>query len=94
MVFNPVNISHNLWDNLGAAGWRTRFVVSYPEFPESHVLTPGRYVGAEDVVDDGEPFEEKMGRLTKRLGVQFRESEKLEGEITDNLKKLGYGITG
>jgi type I restriction enzyme M protein len=58
------------------------------------VLTPGRYVGAEDVVDDGEPFEEKMGRLTRRLGEQFRESERLEGEITGNLEKLGYGIKG
>ncbi|GAB6285339.1 MAG: class I SAM-dependent DNA methyltransferase [Methanoregula sp.] len=54
------------------------------------VLTPGRYVGAEDVVDDGEPFDEKMGRLTARLGEQFRESERLEGEISGNLKKLGY----
>jgi len=56
------------------------------------VLTPGRYVGAEDVVDDGEPFEEKMGRLTAKLGEQFRESERLEGEIVGNLKKQGYDI--
>jgi type I restriction enzyme M protein len=59
-----------------------------------YVLTPGRYVGAEDVVDDGEPFEEKMGRLAMRLGEQFRESERLEKEISGNLKKLGYGIKG
>jgi len=56
------------------------------------VLTPGRYVGAEDVVDDGEPFEEKMGRLAARLGEQFRESERLEGEIRENLKDWGYQI--
>lgn len=56
------------------------------------VLTPGRYVGAEDVVDDGEPFEEKMGRLTRKLGEQFRESERLEREIEGNLKGLGYRI--
>ncbi|MCX6690845.1 MAG: class I SAM-dependent DNA methyltransferase, partial [Methanoregula sp.] len=56
------------------------------------VLTPGRYVGAEDIVDDGEPFEEKMGRLAVRLGEQFRESEKLTSEIKNNLNELGYQI--
>ena len=55
------------------------------------VLTPGRYVGAEDIVDDGEPFEEKMGRLTAKLGKQFRESERLEKEILINLSRLKYG---
>ena len=54
------------------------------------VLTPGRYVGTEDVVDDGEPFDEKMGLLTMRLGEQFRESERLEKEISGNLIILGY----
>ncbi|MFA5331341.1 MAG: class I SAM-dependent DNA methyltransferase [Methanoregula sp.] len=56
------------------------------------VLTPGRYVGAEDVVDDGEPFEEKMGRLTAKLGEQFAESERLEGEIKGNLSRLGFSL--
>jgi type I restriction enzyme M protein len=56
-----------------------------------YVLTPGRYVGAEEVEDDGEPFEEKMERLTAELAEQFRESERLEGEIRGNLKGLGYG---
>lgn len=55
------------------------------------VLTPGRYVGAEDVVDDGEPFEEKIGRLTMKLGEQFQESERLEKEIIKNVTSLGYG---
>jgi type I restriction enzyme M protein len=54
------------------------------------VLTPGRYVGAEDVVDDGEPFEEKMGRLTVKIGEQFKESERLEKEIKSNLKNIGF----
>jgi len=54
------------------------------------VLTPGRYVGAEDIVDDGEPFAEKMGRLAAKLGEQFRESERLEGEIAGNMKGLGF----
>ena len=56
-----------------------------------HVLTPGRYVGAEEVEDDGEPFEEKMARLTGELGEQFAESAKLESAIRSNLEGLGYG---
>ncbi len=56
-----------------------------------HVLTPGRYVGAEDVEDDGEPFDEKMRKLTATLEQQFAESARLEREIRKNLKGLGYG---
>lgn len=56
-----------------------------------HVLTPGRYVGAEEVADDGEPFEEKMPRLVAELHAQFAESAKLEQAIQANLKGLGYG---
>ena len=55
-----------------------------------HVLTPGRYVGAEDVEDDGEPFEEKMQRLVAELHGQFLESDRLEQAIKTNLKGLGY----
>ncbi len=59
---------------------------------ESHgyVLTPGRYVGAEEIVDDGEPFDEKMKRLVTELNSQFLESAKLEKAIKANLKGLGY----
>ena len=53
-----------------------------------HVLTPGRYVGAEEVEDDGEPFGEKFARLTKELESQFTQSTKLEALIRANLKKL------
>ena len=56
-----------------------------------HVLTPGRYVGAEEVEDDGEPFEEKMKRLVAELHAQFAESAKLEKAIKANLRGLGYG---
>ena len=56
------------------------------------VLTPGRYVGAEEVEDDGEPFEEKMPRLVAELAGQFAESSKLESQIRANLKGLGYGF--
>ena len=56
-----------------------------------YVLTPGRYVGAEEVEDDGEPFEEKMARLIAELHAQFAESAKLEQAIKANLRGLGYG---
>lgn len=56
-----------------------------------YVLTPGRYVGAEEIEDDDEPFEEKMLLLTAKLEEQFALSAKLEAEIRDNLKGLGYG---
>jgi type I restriction enzyme M protein len=56
-----------------------------------HVLTPGRYVGSEDVEDDGEPFIKKMRRLKAKLAEQFARSAKLEKEINANLKGFGYG---
>ncbi len=56
-----------------------------------HVLTPGRYVGAEAVEDDGEPFEEKMRRLTATLREQQAEGAKLDAAIAANLRELGYG---
>lgn len=55
-----------------------------------YVLTPGRYVGAVEQEDDGEPFAEKMLRLTAQLKEQFAESAVLESEIKKNLKGLGY----
>ena len=57
-----------------------------------HVLTPGRYVGAEEVADDGDHFEEKMPRLVAELHAQFAESDKLEAAIRKNLKGLGYAL--
>ena len=56
-----------------------------------HILTPGRYVGAGEVEDDGEPFEEKMARLVAEMRGQFEESAKLEEAIKTNLKGIGYG---
>jgi type I restriction enzyme M protein len=57
-----------------------------------YVLTPGRYVGAEEVEEDDEPFAEKMERLTATLAAQFTESARLEAEIRKNLQDLGYRI--
>lgn len=55
------------------------------------VLTPGRYVGAEEVEGDGEPFDEKLKRLVAKLEEQFAEGARLEKEIRKNLRGLGYG---
>src|SRR3989449_8542256 len=54
-----------------------------------HVLTPGRYVGAEAQQDEGEPFEEKIARLRRTLEDQFAESAHLERMIRENLRHLG-----
>ncbi|HDM8212434.1 TPA: type I restriction-modification system subunit M [Vibrio harveyi] len=56
------------------------------------VLTPGRYVGATEELDDGIPFGEKMATLTAKLSEQFAESATLEAEIKKNLAGLGYDI--
>lgn len=56
-----------------------------------HVLTPGRYVGAEEVENTGEPFAEKMPRLVAELREQLKVSAKLEKLIEANLGGLGYG---
>ncbi len=55
-----------------------------------HVLTPGRYVGAEAAEDDGEPFEDKMKRLTATLREQQKEATKLDAAIVANLDELGF----
>ena len=57
-----------------------------------YVLTPGRYVGLAKQKDDDEPYEEKMERLTSELKEQFEESNKLQAEIKNVLKELGYEI--
>jgi len=57
----------------------------------AHVLTPGRYVGAAEQEDDGEPFEEKMLRLSSQWREQRAEALKLDAAIEANLKELGYG---
>lgn len=54
------------------------------------VLTPGRYVGAPEQEEDGEPFADKIARLTEQLREQFAESKRLEEEIKRNLGGLGY----
>ena len=59
---------------------------------QDYILTPGRYVGIEEQEDDGEPFEEKMARLTSELSAMFKKSHELEEEIRKNLGAIGYDI--
>jgi len=56
-----------------------------------HILTPGRYVGAAEAEDDGEPFDDKMKRLTDELRAQTERAAKLDALIRANLKEIGYG---
>ena len=57
---------------------------------QDFILTPGRYVGIEEAPDDGEPFEEKMTRLTSELSDMFAKSHELEEEIRKKLGAIGY----
>lgn len=59
---------------------------------QDFILTPGRYVGIEEREDDGEPFDEKMARLTAELSEMFRKSHELEEEIRKKLGAIGYEV--
>ena len=59
---------------------------------QDYILTPGRYVGIEEQEDDGEPFDEKMERLTTELSALFAKSHDLEREIKKNLKAIGFEV--
>lgn len=65
-----------------------------PDDMRSHgyALTPGRYVGTEDIEDDNEPFEEKMERMTAELAEQFRQAEELKKRIRASLEEVGYEV--
>ena len=59
---------------------------------QDFILTPGRYVGIAEQEDDGEPFEDKMKRLTSELSGLFAESHRLEDEIRKQLGSIGYKL--
>ena len=59
---------------------------------QDYILTPGRYVGIAKQEDDGEPFAEKMARLTSELTGLFAESHRLEEEIKKQLGSIGFKI--
>ncbi len=88
------DIYHN-WRNEGGdyedkAGWWKSATLEDIK-GHDYVLTPGRYVGAEEVEDDGIPFEEKMAELSTELYGQFSKADQLEATIKKNLEALGYG---
>jgi type I restriction enzyme M protein len=86
-------------------GWRgDKIAYNYKDIPgfcksatlddirnHNYILTPARYVGAAEVEDEGEPFEEKMARLTIALREQAVRSDKLDKIIQANLEDIGYG---
>lgn len=59
---------------------------------QDYILTPGRYVGIAEAEDDGEPFLEKMERLTSELSEMFEKSHQLEEEIRKQLGSIGFKI--
>ena len=59
---------------------------------QDFILTPGRYVGIAEQEDDGEPFEDKMKRLTPELSGLFAESHRLEEEIRKQLGSIGFNV--
>jgi len=59
---------------------------------QDYILTPGRYVGLAEQEDDGEPFQEKMERLTVELSGLFTQSHKLEAEIKERLGAIGFEV--
>ena len=59
---------------------------------QDYILTPGRYVGIAEQEEDGEPFKDKMDRLTSELSELFKESHRLEDEIRKQMESIGFGI--
>jgi hypothetical protein len=99
---NPVGVDHvfiaHRNNNMiygGFVGWihsqGLNSAINSARWSFLQVLTPERYVGAEEVEDDDEAFEEKMLHLTKKLEQQFEDSARLEAIIKENLRGLGYG---
>ena len=59
---------------------------------QDYILTPGRYVGIAETEDDGEPFEEKVNRITGELSKLFVRSHELEDEIRKQLGCIGIEL--
>ena len=84
-VLNNGKILHAYYEDVAGFCYKAKF----DEIEKnSFVLTPGRYVGAAEEEDDGEPFEEKMKRLTSLLRMQQEEGLKLDQQISENLKRI------
>lgn len=60
---------------------------------QGHILTPGRYVGAEEEADNEGDFKENIKKLTTELSNQMKESSKLDADIRRNLERIGYEVS-
>ena len=84
-------IKANTKDNLPTEEEQALITAELEEIEKnSFVLTPGRYVGAADQEEDDEPFDQKMKRLTTLLKQQQEEGAKLDQQIAENLRRIGY----
>ncbi|MEA2110000.1 MAG: N-6 DNA methylase [Pseudomonadota bacterium] len=96
---DKVTATYHAWRGVGADGHPPyqdvpgfcKSVTTNEIREHGYVLTPGRYVGAAEIEDDGVPFEEKMAELSATLYEQFAEADRLEATIKRNLEVLGYG---
>lgn len=59
---------------------------------QDYILTPGRYIGIEEQEDDGDPFKDKMNRLTSELSEMFTKSNELQSEIKEKLATIGSEV--
>lgn len=93
-IARVVNTYHN-WrksENYEDEKWYCKSA-KLPEIEKhGYVLTPGRYVGITDAVDDGIPFEDKMRELTTKLSEQMKREKELDEEIKKQLAKIGFNL--
>ena len=67
-------------------------ILSSLDDKNNYILTPGRYIDFKEVVEDGQPFGEKMQMLTSTLSEQMRKANELDEAIKLNLSKIGYTL--
>jgi len=88
--------TYHSWRNIGGAYQDIQGFCNSASIDEvasnNYVLTPGRYVGTEDVEDDGIPFEEKIAAISDNLKDYFSKSVELQERIKTNLKKVGIEL--
>ena len=87
-IYHNYQNDNNYEDKLGYCKKASLEEIKYNDC----ILTPGRYVGIEEVEDDGISFEERMKNLTEELSNQFKQSNDLDEEIKRVLGAIGYDI--
>lgn len=78
----------NLRDEMGFCAVKTLDDIA----AQDHILTPGRYVGIAETEVDGEPFDEKMERLTREFSALLQESYQLDNKVRQSLARVGFEI--